>query len=215
MKNNYQTTPLQLIKKIIFSIWFSLIGYACCSQVSFGVKSGINIATTKDLIAYPKNRVGWYAGAFSKIPIHKKLFLQPEFLYSTKGHKSYNQIGDSKLITRFNYLNVPILLGYKIDHKTSLFFGPELGYLTSAHLLVSDIENLNVSKNYPPKFDVGLAVGLNYKIIKNIGAEVRYNYGFNTLYSIDAVGNRYSENKGGNRVFTIGVNYVFFNNPNF
>ncbi len=74
MKINFQTIPLQLIKKIIFSICFSLMGYGCYSQVSFGVKSGINIATTKDLIAYPKNRVGWYARAFAKIPIHKKYF---------------------------------------------------------------------------------------------------------------------------------------------
>lgn len=196
------------MKKLLFSFSLLLIGSICYSQVSFGVKSGINIATTRDLIAYPRNRLGWYAGGLAKIPIHKKFFLQPELLYSTKGNRSYNQIGTSKIVTRINYLNVPILLGFKIDKKSSLVFGPELGYLTSVHLDYSEGGNIDVTKNFPPRLDIGLDVGLNYKITYNISFELRYNYGFKTLYSVDAAGNRYSENKGANRVFQIGFNYV-------
>jgi hypothetical protein len=196
------------MKKLLFCFSLLLIGYVCFSQVNFGVKSGINIATTKDLIAYPKNRLAWHAGGFAKIPFHKKFFFQPELLYSTKGN-GVNQIGDPKTVFRFNYLNIPILLGYKIDHKTSVVFGPELGYLVSAHLIIAKTQNLKVSKNYPPKFDAGFDVGFFYVLTKDIGIELRYNCGFKTLYSIDAVGNRYSENKGANRVFQIGVSYLF------
>lgn len=196
------------MKKLLFSFSLLLIGYICFSQVSFGVKSGINISTTKDLIAYPKNRLGWYAGGVAKIAISKKFFLQPELLYSAKGYRSDNQVGTSVIVTRFNYLNMPLLVSYKIDHKTSIFLGPELGYLTSVHIIIAETQNLNVSKNYPSKFDVGLDLGLNYKLTKNLGVEVRYNYGFNTLYYIDGAGVRHSEYKGGNRVFQIGFNYL-------
>ena len=136
--------------------------------MSFGVKSGINIATTKDLITFPKNRVGWYVGGFSKIQIYKKFFLQPELLYSTKGYRTVNPNDNSKTVRRLNYLTAPILLGYKIDKKTSLVLGPELGYLLSAHLLFSN-ENFDISKNYPIKFDIGIDVGLSYKMTKNVG----------------------------------------------
>ena len=178
------------------------------SQVRFGVKSGINIATTRDLIAYPRNRLAWYAGGLAKIPISKKFFLQTELLYSTKGNRSYNQVGPLKIVTRLNYLNVPILLGYKIDQKTSLLFGPELGYMTSAHIALSNGENFNESNSYHPKFDMGLSIGLNYRIVNDVGFEVRYNYGFKTFYYIDRSGVRHDETKAGNRVFQIGVNYL-------
>ncbi len=200
------------MKSLLFIFLFSSTGYLCgYSQVSFGVKSGINIATTEGLYAYPKNRIGWYAGGFAAIPLYKKFFLQPELLYSSKGDRTLYQAGaDSKSVTRLNFINIPILFGYKIDKKTSVVFGPEFGYLESAQLKYSS-EFMNVSKNYPPKFEVGLDVGINYSITKKIGAEVRYNYGFNTLYSVDAVGNRYGDIKGGNRVFQIGLNYTFSN----
>lgn len=115
-----------------------------------------------------------------------------------------------KTILKFNYLNVPILLGYNIDHRTSLVFGLEFGYLTSSHMIYNNNENFNVTKNYLPRFDAGLDIGLNYNVIKNIGIEVRYNYGFKILYYIDGAGVRHTEIKGANRIFQIGVNYMFF-----
>lgn len=195
------------MKFSLISVSVLLLGSTGYSQVSYGLKSGINIATTRDLIAFPRNRLGWYAGGFATIPMQKNFFLQTELLYSSKGNRSYNQVGPLKIVTRLNYLNAPILLGCKIDQKTSLLFGPEFGYMTSAHIALSNGENFNESESYPAKFDMGISVGLNYKISKDIGIETRYNYGFKTLYSVDAVGNRYSDNKGANRVFQIGVNY--------
>ena len=191
------------------SLFFvAIILFKCSSgQIKLGIKTGMNIATTKNLIAFPKNRVGWYAGGFAKIPIQNRFFLQPELLYSTKGD-GVNQIPDTKTVLRFNYFNAPILLGYKIDHKTFFLVGPELGYLATARMVINGTENLNVTKNYPNKLDVGLDVGINYEIIKEIGLEVRYNYGFKTLYYVDGAGVRYSQNKGGNRVFQFGVNYT-------
>jgi hypothetical protein len=208
MKNNYQNIFF-LVKKCLLIFLFLSGVYSGYSQVSFGAKSGINIATTKGLIANPKNRLGWFAGGFASIPVNKKFFLQPELHYSSKGHRTIHQDGgDSKSVTRLNYLNMPILAGYKIDYKTSFFFGPEIGYLLSAQMKYSS-KFMNVLKNYPPKFDISLAIGVDYTIINNIGIGARYNFGFNTLYSVDAVGNRYSDNKGGNRVFQIGLNYIF------
>ena len=178
-------------------------------QVSFGIKSGINIATTNGLIAYPENRIGWYAGGIAVISLNKKLFLQPELLYSSKGDKSDNNNQTITMVTRLNYLNAPLLFGYKINNKLFLLFGPELGYLISAHIVFAN-NNIATTKSYPPKFDISLDLGVNYMFTKNIGIEVRYAYGFNTLYSINVpTGNRYVETNGANRVFQIGLNYKF------
>jgi hypothetical protein len=196
------------MKKLLVILLLLFINYSGYSQVNFGAKSGINIATTKGLIEFPKNRLGWYGGGFAIIPLYKKFFLQPELLYSSKGNgeKKYTAL---RAVFNFNYLSIPILLGYNIDHKTSLVFGPEFGYLTSVHMVYEDGDNINVSKTYSPKIDAGFDVGLNYKIKKNIGIEVRYNYGFRILYYIDGAGVHHTENKAGNRVFQIGANYLF------
>jgi hypothetical protein len=194
------------MKKIINSFTFLLIGYSCYAQVIFGVKSGINIATTKDIITFPKNRVGWYIGGRSHIPIHKKLFLQPELLFSSKGYR-YIDLSDGKIVAmRLNYLTVPILLGYEIDHKTKFVLGAELGYLAKA-INYFNKENIDATSSFPPRFDFGLDIGLAYNITKCFGAEIRYNYGFKGLYQTDILGNRRSEVKGANRVFQIGAYY--------
>lgn len=200
-------TKFSAMKKLCLTFFAFVMVNNSYGQVGFGIKSGMNIATTKDFTAFPKNRIGWYGGGFILVPIHKRLFLQTELLYSSKGQRTEKIIGASdKSVLRLNYLNVPILLGYKIDYKTSLLLGPEIGYLTSAQLKYYS-EFIDVSKNYPSKFDAGLDVGINYKLLKNIGVEIRYSYGFKTMYYEDAAGVRHSESKGANRAFQIGILY--------
>ena len=116
------------MRKISFICFFFFINVVAYSQVTFGVKSGINIATTKDIIAFPKNKIGWYGGGFTIIPVHAKFFLQPEIQYSSKGYgvNQRNPYNAPNPNYRFNYLCIPILAGYKIDKKTSLLFGPEM-----------------------------------------------------------------------------------------
>lgn len=193
-------------KITLFFLSFLLVSFSF-GQISLGVKSGINIATTKDLIAFPKNRLGWFAGTSVRMSLNKKFFLQPELIYSSKGDKSDNQGSTSTLATRLNYINLPFLVGYHFDKKTSMVFGPETGYLVAARFIIGD-NNLNVIKQHPPKFDIGVSIGFQYKVSKRFESEIRYNYGFKMLYSVDASGNRYSEVKGANRVFQIGIRYV-------
>jgi long-subunit fatty acid transport protein len=67
--------------------------------------------------------------------------------------------------------------------------------------------NIDVTAGHPPRLDVGAALGLQYQLQKKVSLEARYLYGFNTLYSVDAVGERYTDQKGANRVFQLGARY--------
>lgn len=63
------------------------------AQVSGGLKAGLNAATirayrgahqdSRDTINW---RTGFQAGAFLQVPLSRRLFLQPELLYSLKGY---------------------------------------------------------------------------------------------------------------------------------
>lgn len=195
-----------MIKKFSLFFLIPLISYSSYSQISFGVKSGMNIATTKNIIAFPKNRVGWYIGGRTIIPVHKKIFLQPELLFSSKGYR-YIDLSDGKTVAmRLNYLNMPILLGYRIDSKTKIALGPELGYLVKAINYLNK-ENFDATRSFPQRFDAGIAIGASYNISEIFGIEIRYNYGFGDLYQIDEVGIRRSKFNGANRVFQTGLYY--------
>ncbi|CAN5721788.1 hypothetical protein BH11BAC3_BH11BAC3_38790 [soil metagenome] len=193
---------------VAISLFIFLVNNFSYSQVSYGIKSGINLSTTDNLIAYPTTRVGWYVGGLSKIALNKRISFQPEIYYSSKGNRSKNQLGSLKITTRLNYINLPLLLNYKILNTTHLIFGPELGYMTAAHIALSNGENFNKSDNYFHKFDIGLSLGIHHKMCKNIEAEFRYTFGFKTLYSTDLNGERNNPTNGANRVIQIGLQYI-------
>ena len=91
---------------ISFIVFFPNSSY---SQVSFGIKSGMNIATTKDLLEFPKNRIGLYGGIYSLIPLNNKFSLDAEILYSSKGQRTNKIVGaQDESVTRLNYLNILI-----------------------------------------------------------------------------------------------------------
>lgn len=192
-------------KLFLFFLALALLHTANC-QTQFGAKAGINVATTRDIFEYPRNRVGWYAGGNVKFLLSKRFFLQPEALYSSKGNK-IDQFNNAGSTYRFNYIDVPIIIGFKIDTKTSLIFGPEFGYLISARYYLVGATIFNVYDNYPSKYDASVDVGASYNILKNIGVEVRYSYGFKTIYYVDDAGIRYSDHNGGHRVFQLGITY--------
>lgn len=199
------------MRKIIFTISFLVLAYFGYSQVSFGLKSGTNIATVKDINRDPKNRVGWYGGAFLTTPIYKKIFFQPELLFSAKGYSDYGTPNvTKKTAVRLNYITAPLLFRYKIDHKTSLFLGPEFGYLLSVYQKTPFNQTYNLYYNFPVKLDIEMAVGLNYKILTNAGIEIRYTYGFKNIYTRDNAGVRFGDLLAGNRVFQLGAFYSFF-----
>ena len=196
------------MKKEFLMIAFLLSCFYLKGQVFYGVKSGINIATTKDIIAFPKTRLGFHSGFFVSIPLKNKFFLQPELLYSSKGY-SYNDLSDGKTISmRLNYLTLPLLAGYQINKQVSVLSGIEAGYLLKAVNYFNQQKN-DVTNDFPQRFDLGLNVGVLFAITKSIGVDMRYSYGFKNLYQADDFGNPASEKKGANRVFQVGVNYRF------
>ena len=102
-------------------------------------------------------------------------------------------------------------MGYEFDQKTSIFLGPEFGYLLQVQSHYGPGQNYDDSKGFPSKLDIGVNIGLRYMVVKRIGVELRYDYGLNTLYTVDAVGSRHVETNGAHRVFQVGLNYHFNN----
>ncbi len=116
----------------------------------FGIKSGANFANVynvEDSIDY-KTKTGFIVGGFYRFDLDNHLAIQPEAYFSMKGTKvGYEETYDSygsritetyEYTFKFNYLEIPILLKYKIPTsrklKPNLFVGPCMAFKLSARL---------------------------------------------------------------------------------
>jgi Outer membrane protein beta-barrel domain len=201
------------MKKIILTtsacIFFLLQANA---QINLGIKAALNLSNVK-FPGSPNNstRLGFNAGLLTQVSIFKKFIIQPELLYSVKGHKFPATNFDGGGTLSLNYISVPVLVGFRPTKKLSVLAGPEFNFLTSANSKF-DGKDHDVSKIYR-KFDMAVDISVAYKIIAGLGAELRYSYGFDDL--VDAIitdqnGNDIGKDRvGSNRVFQCGFFYKF------
>ena len=144
------------------------------AQIRYGVKVGANIAnqiivpnilqrTSLPLVAF-------HAGVVMEIPISKKVFFQPNLLFSQKG-ESFDFL-NRRATLRNNYLDLPLNFGYKITPKLSVIGGPYLGYFINSSVgfvnsdstfttrIGSFVYGLNANIAY--ELNNGFVIGVNY-----------------------------------------------------
>lgn len=159
-----------------------------------------------------KMKTGFQIGGFVTLNLGPSFALQPEFLYTTKGVKvegartfsdgtnSISYAVDEDI--KFTYLEIPILLKYRIPAKgslrPSLFAGPSLAFKLSAKedmaLTVTqsdgvDEESMNVSGSpdisNATSSDIGLVFGGDVKLkagSANFILDVRYTFGTSKVF---------------------------------
>ena len=116
----------------------------------FGIKSGANFANVynvEDSLDY-KTKTGFIVGGFYRFDLNNHLAIQPEAYFSMKGSRAVGEdtysYYDSTVTTAYdytlklNYLEIPVLLKYKIPSggkvKPNLFIGPSVAFKLSARL---------------------------------------------------------------------------------
>lgn len=132
---------------------------------------------------------GLAAGAGVRFPLNEKISFGPEFLYSMKGSKaSFEQVtefGFPRIIYRVNYLDLPIVMDYRISSGLEAEAGLSFGRLLNARL--DNGTNLGfVDVPYLfRKSDFQILLGLKYKIFDNTWLSGRFMY---SLISTNALG---------------------------
>jgi len=106
-----------------------------------------------------------------------------------------------------NYINIPLLLKYRVANKISLEAGPYIGFLASANVKVK-VEGYGSqtddAKNQLKSTDFGIGVGMNYEFSDVIFANARYQGGLTEIGDSEAGGNSVK-----NSVFQIGLGFRF------
>jgi hypothetical protein len=192
------------MKKFIFAAVLLLSVTTSYAQLNFGVKAGYNSSLTLQNISsvtngsYDLNSVqsemwnNFHAGLFARVFFTKKVYLEPELLYSVQ-KKQYQLTLQDALnpsgisLNRFvsvGTVDVPLLVGIKLlDFKLvnlRAFAGPKLRFLSTSDISFKDpttgaaytpgglVDNLK-------KANVGLEVGAGVDVLM-FTLDARYNF---------------------------------------
>ena len=158
------------------------------SQVKFGLVGGVNRSNQLTNHEIDYCMTGFEAGIASEVNLSRHFYLFPELVLIKKGAASYT--GDHQ---SFLYLNLPILVGYRIQKHIEVLVGPTAGYLLS---IFPDKYHL---VDLMRKFDYGFCATARLRINARTGIDFSYLQSLSGIYK--------SKNVVDGNVFTLPEKY--------
>ncbi len=147
----------------------------------FGFQIGINLSNMNfnagDPVPAIKENASWQTGftfGFQlKVPLAKKLILQPEYSFSQRNGS------DKTIATNYtvNYFSLPVLLNYQFSTRFNLLAGPQFEITTSAHSS-NNGKSTDITHDVEER-GIGIVGGLEFTVIKSFFFSARYLQGMN------------------------------------
>nr|NQU89141.1 PorT family protein [Bacteroidota bacterium] len=188
----------------------------------FGFKAGITISDIR-MTNMPQNHVNidkpdiWKHDFASKpglnlsinggYHVNQSFYLGVEPGYILKGAKFTSS--ESKL--DLHYLNLPVVLKYKVSNRTGIYLGPEFSVLLKARLDYNG-QKIDMTGYYNGKPESSLLMGIDYQATSVIGFGIRYNWGLTKVSETvwtDEQGNLDSKCREYNHYFLIYMFFIF------
>jgi hypothetical protein len=190
---------------ILFVFVFSAV--ATQAQFAAGIKAGMNLSTlaVDDGASDYGYTPGFQVGGFLNYNLTKVDF-QLDIVYSQQGASI--EANGEELSAVAKYVNIPVVVKYKILPSVSLQLGPQIGFLTcmdsNYHPVTSEpFQEQNYTKAYK-KTDFGVNVGAGWESTKGLMVDVRYYLGLTDIADYPGI------ESTKNRVVQLTVAYKFF-----
>ncbi len=170
-------------------------------KIEFGLDGGMNFSTIGNMDSNSWNRE-YNIGFYFDIKMKNQWYLNTGVLVKSTlgldkltdedldflGATTYDAEGDYR--QRIGYFLVPALAKYKFDNHMYVEMGPQFGLATKAYIqFESDIDGneariKETNTDMINRFDMGLAAGAGYRLLKGLGwtIGIRYYYGFLDVY---------------------------------
>lgn len=195
------------MKKLILLSVFLFLGAAVSAQLTFGPKIGITMSKLSvDKDDYTEElKTGFQLGAF--VRVGKKLYLQPEVMFSTTGGVLKTEDRNLKTTVKLNTVQVPVLVGYKfINFKLvnlRVMAGPAISMIVNKDIEFDEkIENPikeDDLKNASWTFQLGGGVD-----VMMLTLDVRYEWGLNNIHDPEAGINKFDMK---NNLWTVSLGW--------
>lgn len=149
-----------------------------------GVKAGINLANQDVKGSYPSTtqsitRV--HFGIINELK-YKTFGFQGEFLYSGHGCR-YKGITRRELKSKFDYINVPLMLKWYITENLSMLAGPQFGMIFDQEFQddrTGVVRKDDFSTIYS-RFETSVGGGLEWQFENRTGLYARYIHGITNI----------------------------------
>ena len=215
------------MKKTIFiACCFSLFAsLTTAQQLSIGVRGGYTrsdvhtstpdgLGVEVDPNASFKPINGWHGGVDVHMMLGSRLGLQASLLYAKKGFvsKLYWPTGPADAYWNLHYLNLPVLLDYRVFKGLCVQGGAELGRLLSTRVK-SGSENFEREGLYK-EFDFGLVAGLEYRFNNGLFVNTRQIFGLYTILeteisSIEGQNTGTAKSRNNSTQLSVGYRHTF------
>jgi len=161
-------TPSAMKNFILSIAALLLVETSVFSQVSIGVKTGVNFAASKfktEAFYEKHSGSGFHGGVYVNTKLNKTFSIQTEVLYN-----SLTVVVDDQIITS-GYISNPVMLvvGF-FKNRINVQAGPQIGMLVSMD--PKELKELEIYKG--GDFTVNVGVGFN---VKKFNATIRYGVG--------------------------------------
>ncbi|MEJ0079941.1 MAG: outer membrane beta-barrel protein [Puia sp.] len=164
--------PFKSVRRLCLLLFLSCtIAMTARSQVKFGLVGGVN--RSNQLTNHESNyyMTGFETGTASEVNLSRHFYLFPELVLIKKGAASYTGNHQS-----FLYLNLPLLVGYRIQKHIEVLAGPTAGYLLSIFPHADHIADLM------RKFDFGFCGTARFRVNARTGIDFSYLQSFTGIY---------------------------------
>jgi hypothetical protein len=201
------------ITSCLFFVFFIIQTVYAQTSKSFGIKAGVGLATFQyrhdPKETYYRVTYKWtpsFYGGFTASIGFNKFFFQPELLYSLRGFR-FDGFTQG---TRYGYISMPLLFGYKPVKKLGIVAGPEFGYIISSRTHFTADGNSNTLKYIDNRHTLDIDAGLAWYAGRNLSVEGRFVYSIKPLYNsvYNSAGNEVPKD-GYSKVVQFGVTYRF------
>ncbi|QZE15509.1 PorT family protein [Halosquirtibacter laminarini] len=184
------------MKKLILLSLILFVSFGAKAQLlpfDLGLKVGwntsdINTSDLSDAISAsdPTNSSGFAVGAFARIHMKKRYFIQPEVYFNKRKGTTTYSLEDGSSVDydlKMKTIDVPILFGYKVLNakvlKLNAFTGPVMIFNTNSS---SDFESSLGSISEPSGTDWGYQLGLGVDFLM-FTLDARYEWGLSNVDS--------------------------------
>lgn len=195
--------------KTKFLLLFFLIGTVSFAQdFDAGFRLGIAGSQVNGDKLVGFNKAGIIAGAFVSRKLSSHFSVQMEMAYVQKGsRKPTSEIDNSFYLLRVNYIEIPLMLQWKVASKLALTAGSSFGTLISSH--EENEWGVFDSGSQFKKFEVSANAGIVYSLGDHWSFDGRYSASMTTIRPFPGVATAFFDRGQYNELIEFSLLYRF------